>query len=53
MKYYLISEEVLRATLSYLMQRPYHEVAETIAILTQLPEIPVTEPAQNIENTEQ
>ena len=52
MKYYLISEEVLRATLSYLMQRPYHEVAETIAILGQLQEIPVEQSEETVTHTE-
>lgn len=39
MKYYAISDDVLKAILAYLMQRPYSEVAEGIQVLNQLPEI--------------
>ncbi len=41
MKYYVISEDILRVTLAYLIQRPYAEVAEVVAVLGQLQEIPV------------
>ena len=39
MKYYAISEPVLKSILAYLVQRPYSEVAEGVQILMDLPEI--------------
>ncbi len=39
MKTYEISEEVLKALLAYLYDRPFKEVAQGIAALSQLKEI--------------
>ena len=39
MKKYEISEELIRALLAYLLERPYKEVAEGVAALQRLKEI--------------
>lgn len=50
MKYYAISEPVLKSILAYLVQRPYSEVAEGIQILMDLPEVDF-HPSQNQNET--
>ncbi len=38
MKAYIITEELRKGLLDYLMDKPYKEVAQGIAMLNQLPE---------------
>lgn len=50
MKYYAISEPVLKSILAYLVQRPYSEVAEGVQVLMDLPEINF-QPSENENST--
>jgi hypothetical protein len=43
----MISEDVLKYILAYLVQKPYNEVAEGIAVLYNLPEAPIPEQNSN------
>jgi hypothetical protein len=45
MKYYKISEEVRNAFLVFLSEQPYKNVAQGIAVLQQLEELPEEEPS--------
>jgi len=39
-KKYIISESIREGILAYLRSKPYHEVADGVAVLSQLPPLP-------------